>query len=181
MVQRYAGTTMRNILLILFSLSLCMISCKKEDEIPVSGTVTIDNITGFSQTYFVYGFLFSRAEIVSTLNDPPPDITVDSDDTSLFFQTNNLKDSFYKFGEYDSTDSAQEAFDNLTTVSVTQWEGLAYPVEPGQVWIYRSGSEHYAKIRIISTVTEVRDNRDYAECTFEWAYQPDGSLTFPGK
>jgi hypothetical protein len=172
---------MRNIFLILLPLLLIQLSCKKQEVIPASGTVTIDNTTGFNRTYYVYGFLFSRAEIVSTLDNPPPDITVDSDGTSLFFQTNNLKDSFYKFGEFDSADSAQEAFDDLKTVSVTQWAGLAYPVESGQVWIYRSGIEHYAKIRIISTVSEVRDNRDYAECTFEWAYQPDGSLTFPGK
>ena len=172
---------MRNILLILMPLLLIQLSCKKKEVIPTSGTVTIDNITGFSQTYFVYGFLFARAEIVSTLDNPPPDITVDSDGTNLFFQTNNLKNSFYKFGEFDSAVSAEEAFNNLTTVSVTQWEGLAYPVEPGQIWIYRSGSEHYAKIRIISTDSEGISNRDYAKCTFEWAYQPDGSLTFPGK
>jgi len=172
---------MRNILLILMPLLLILISCKKQEVIPTSGTVTIDNTTGFSQTYFVYGFLFARAEIVSTLDNTPPDITIDSDGTYLFFQTNNLKDSFYKFGEYNSADSAIEAFNNLTIVSVTQWAGLAYPVEPDQIWIYRSGSEHYTKIRIISTVSEVRENRDYAECTFEWAYQPDGSLTFPGK
>jgi len=172
---------MRNIFLILLPLLLIQLSCKKKEVIPTSGTVTIDNTTGFSQTYYVYGFLFSRAEIVSTLDNPPPDITIDSDGTNLFFQTNNLKDSFYKFGEFDSADSAEEAFNNLTTVSVTQWAGLASPVKPDQIWLYRSGSEHYAKIRIISTVSEARENRDYAECTFEWAYQPDGSLTFPGK
>jgi hypothetical protein len=172
---------MRSILPILLIVSLCMISCKKKDEIPVSGVVTIDNTTGLSMTYFVYGFLFSGAEIVSTLNDPPPDITVDSDGAALFFQTNNLKDSFYIYGEYENAGSAEEAFNNLTTVSVSQWTGLAYPVEPDQVWIYRSGSEHYAKIRIVSIVSEDRDNHDYAECTFEWVYQPDGSLTFPGK
>lgn len=156
-----------------------MVSCKKEDKIPVSGVVTIDNTTALSQTYYVFGFLFSQAKVVSTLDNPPPDITVDSDGTNLFFQTNNLKDSFFLFGEYESAAYAEEAFDNLTTAEVTQWAGLAYPVAPCQVWIYRSGSEHYAKIRIISTFSELRDNRDFAECTFEWVYQPDGSLTFP--
>jgi hypothetical protein len=172
---------MKNIFLILMSVSICMVSCKKEKEIPVSGIVTIDNTTRLSQTYYVYGFLFSRAELVSTLDNPPPDITVESDGTNLFFQTNTLKNSFYKYGEYDNADEAIEAFGNLTTVSVTQWVGLAYPVEPDQIWIYRTGDEHYAKLRIISTVSEVREDHDYAECTFEWVYQPDGSLTFPGK
>src|SRR4030042_589568 len=155
--------------------------CTKEDVIPTSGTITIDNILAFdqaSQAYFAYGLLFSEAEKVSTLDNPPPDITVDSDGTNLFLQTNNYKNSFYKSGEYPDEASAKEAFNSLTEMNVTQWLGLALPIKSNQVWIYRSGTEHYAKIRIISTVSEVRDSRDFAECTFEWVYQPDGSLTF---
>jgi hypothetical protein len=66
------------------------------------------------------------------------------------------------------------------------WTDFADPVKPNQVWIYRSQGEKYAKIRIISTVNErrkdtsaLRDSVDYAECTFEWVYQPDGTITFP--
>ena len=58
---------------------------------------------------------------------------------------------------------------------------MADPINANQVWVYRTGTETYAKIRIISTVNEIRDDMPYGECTFEWVYQPDGSLTFPGK
>jgi hypothetical protein len=162
---------------------LILVSCKKESTPDNSGTVTIDNTTLFAQTYYVYGFLFSEAKKVSTLDPTPPDITVDSDGTSLLLQANNLKNSFYKSGEYADASSAQTAFQSLTSASIpeTNWLGLATPLNNNQVWIYRSGTNHYAKFRIISTVSEVRAGRNYAECTFEWAYQPDGTLTFPGK
>jgi hypothetical protein len=175
---------MRKAALILMPVLLCMYYCKKEDVIPDSGTITLDNTLQYSaavQAYFGYGFLFSQAEKVSTLSKPAPDITVDGDGTNLFLMTDNFKDSFFKSGEYPDEASAKEAFDKLKTVEVNQWLAMATPLKPHQVWIYRTGKECYAKIRIISTISEVRDNRDFAECTFEWVYQPDGSLTFPGK
>jgi hypothetical protein len=58
---------------------------------------------------------------------------------------------------------------------------MADPVTENQVWIYRSGNEKYAKIRIISTVNEIRENLPFGECRFEWLYQPDGSKTFPAR
>ena len=171
----------KSLFFILLMLFFLQISCKKDDTPSTSGIATIDNTTYLDQTYYVFGFLFSEAKLVSTLADPPPDITVDSDGTNLLFQANNLKNSFYKFGEYNDAASAKTAFDNLTSANVTQWEGLAYPVEANQIWLYRSGTEHYAKLKIISIISEIRSERNYAECKFEWVYQPDGSLTFPGK
>jgi len=168
---------------ILLIFTLFSNSCKKEDTIPTSGTATLNNILTYNSTqqaYFAYGFLFSKAELVSTIGNSP-DITVDSDGTNLFLQANNLKNSFSKYGEYSDEASAIQAFKDLDKVNVTQWLEWASSLKQNQVWIYRSGSEHYAKIRIISIIAEDRDNRDYAECTFEWVYQPDGSLTFPAE
>jgi hypothetical protein len=168
---------------ILILLLFIQVSCKK-DKIPeTSGTVTIDNTTLLAQTYYVYGFLFSEAKKVSTLDTPPPDITVDNDGTNLLLQANNLKNSFYKVGEYNDATSAETAYNNLKSASVleTDWDGLAYPLKVNQVWIYRSGTKNYAKFRITATIAEVRSGRNYAECTFDWDYQPDGTLTFPGK
>ena len=175
---------MRKIVFIISLALLITISCTKEGTAPTSGIDTIDNTLAFnpgSQAYYAFGFLFSKGDKVSTLSIPPPDITVDNDGTNLFLGTNNYKNSFSRLGEYSDEASAIEAFTILTEVNVTQWIGLASPLKAHQVWIYRSGSDHYAKIRIISTVADVRDGRDYAECTFEWVFQPDGSITFPGK
>lgn len=173
---------MKKYILILLCVLLAQLSCKKDETPPTSGSVTINNNTTLGETYYVYGFLFSEGKIVSTLETPPPDITVDSDGTSLLLMANNLKNSFYKEGEFNDEAAAKAAYNNLTsaTVSESSWEGLALPIRPNQVWIYRSGTSHYAKFRIISTKTEPGQVKPFAECTFEWEYQPDGTLTFPG-
>lgn len=162
---------------------LLFTSCGKDEQVPTSGTATIDNTTTLGQTYYVYGFLFSEAKKAATIENPPPDITVDSDGTDLLLMSNNFKNSFFKAGEFNDTASAETAYDNLKSASVSegQWEGLAAPLKPDQIWIYRSGTNHYAKFRIISTRTAPGQVKPFAECTFEWEYQPDGTLTFPGK
>lgn len=175
---------MRKLIDVILLISLLsFFSCKKDTQPPTTGTVTIDNTRTLGQTYYVYGFLFSEGKKVSTLNTPQPDITIDSDGTNLLLMANNLNNSFYKAGEFDDASSAKSSYDQLrsVTISESQWAGLASPLKAHQVWIYRSGTKHYAKFRIISTVSEIRNEKDYAECTFEYVYQPDGTLTFPAK
>jgi hypothetical protein len=182
---------MKNIFLML-CISLVLFSCKKKEETHTSGIDTIDNTTHMGSTYYVYGFSFPDARLVSTESHPGPDITiyVNNDNPNipprLYFMANNLLPSFYKAGEYTSESAASDAFNSLKSISVPMWTDFADPVKPNQVWIYRSQGEKYAKIRIISTVNErrkdtsaLRDSVDYAECTFEWVYQPDGTITFP--
>jgi hypothetical protein len=174
---------MKRLLFILLAFMVLLSSCEEEVKVRTSGTDTIDNSTYQSTTYYVYGFSFSQGKLVSTLTNPGPDITiyVNKINTpySLTFQSNNLNPSFYKVGEYAGEDAAKTAFDNLKSVPSAQWTDMADPVAPNQVWIYRSGEEKYTKIRIISTVNETRQLIAYGECTFQWVYQPDGSLTFP--
>lgn len=181
---------MNRILLPVLILTLVLAgSCKKDETPDTGGIVTIDNATTMgSPTYYVYGFLFSQAKKVTTRETPRPDVTVDSDGTNILFMTENERNSFYLAGEYNDASSAKTAFDNLTSASISedQWDGLAMPLRAYQVWVYRAGSrtsgnDHYAKMRIISTRTEPGDVKPFAECTFEWEYQSDGTLTFPGK
>jgi hypothetical protein len=177
---------MKRLILSIFLAALFISGCKKDNSPAGSGTVTIDNTTYQSTTYYLYGFSFFQAKKVSTLEDPGPDITVyvNADtppDTWLYLQANNLNPSFSKIGDFPDAESASTAFDDLKTVGNYSWSDLAQPIIPNQVWVYRSGTQTYAKIRIISTVNETRDNLPYGECTFEWVYQPDGSTTFPVK
>jgi hypothetical protein len=169
------------ILLIAFALP----GCKKSDTPSGSGTMTIDNTTYQSTTYYVYGFTFSKARKVTTLEDPGPDIiiyvNIDAPPNRLTLQTNNQNPSFYKIGDYPDAQSAQTAFNDLKTVGNYQWTSMADPIADNQVWVYRTQTSCYAKIRIISTVNETRNSLPYGECTFEWVYQPDGSTTFPAK
>jgi hypothetical protein len=162
---------------------LLLSACTKKESARTSGTDTIDNTTYFSTTYYNYGFSFSQGKLVSTSLNPGPDITiyvnVDNVTPRLTLQTNNLKPSFSKVGDYPDEASAKAAFDNLKTVSVTQWQDMADPINNNQVWIYRSGTEMYTKLRVVSTVNETRSGIAYGECTFQWVYQPDGTTTFP--
>lgn len=173
-------------LLFIITIILSLLSgCTKVEPTRTTGIDTIDNITYKATTWFVYGFSFSKAKLVATYPNPGPDITVyvniDNLPYRLMLQANNLKPSFYKVGDFADEAAAKSAFDNLKTISVPQWTDMADPLNANQVWIYRSGTDNYAKIRIISTVNETRQGMPYGECSFEWVYQPDGSSTFPGK
>jgi len=182
---------MRNTIFIVLLFSLLLSSCKKNNgtDTDTSGTATIDNNLTLDpklQTYVNYGFLFSEAKLVSNVGAPKPDITISNDGTlnNLIIQA-KINSRFYKAGEYINANLAIQAFNNLTSVSVPQWEDWAFSIKPNQVWIFETADEHYAKIRIIETISEIRSqpelNWKWAECTFEWVYQPDGTLTFPGK
>jgi hypothetical protein len=178
---------MKKIIYIISLLLIVSAGCSKKEQVSTSGTETINNTTYMSATYYVFGFSFSTGKQVTTLTTPGPDITVfvnsDLNSSRLIFQANNLRPSFYKAGEYTDENAAIAAFNNLKSVQASSWLDLAEPVNPNQIWIYRSGEDKYSKIRIISTLIEKRQNLgqeiNYGECTFQWVHQPDGSLTFP--
>jgi hypothetical protein len=177
---------MKRSLIIILVAAAILSGCKKDNSPATSGTVKIDNTLYGTGPYYAKGFSFSSAGLVSTLETPGPDIVlyVNADNPAsarLTFQANNFTPSFYKLGDYPDAASAISAFNNLKTVGSYQWTAMADPVSINQVWVYRSGTETYAKIRIVSTVNEKRNNLAFGECTFEWVFQPDGSLTFPGK
>jgi hypothetical protein len=176
---------MKKLSIILLVILAVISGCTKTEPTRTSGTDTIDNTTYQSSTYFVYGFSFSQAKLVPTYPDPGPDISLyvntGNQPYTLMLQANNYKPSFFKVGDFADENAAKSAFDNLKTVSVSQWEDMADPIEVNQVWIYRTGTDCYAKIRIISTVNETRQGIAFGECSFQWVYQPDGTSTFPGK
>jgi hypothetical protein len=175
---------MRRNLYILSAVFITLSACTKVESTRTSGTDTIDN-TVYLPTYYAYGFKFSDAKLVSNLANPGADIVLyvnkDTSPFRLTLQADNLKPSFYKVGDFANEAAAITAFDNLKTVSVSQWSDMADPIKDNQVWIFRTGSEKYAKIRIVSTINETRQGIAYGECTFQWVYQPDGTATFSGK
>jgi hypothetical protein len=176
---------MKRTIFILLTFLLIVSGCRKDSTPDTSGTDTIDNTLYGTGPYYAFGFSFSRAAKISSLENPGPDIVIyvniDNPVSRLTLQADNFKPSFYKVGDFADEGAAKSAFDNLKTVPAVQWDDMADPIADNQVWIYRSGTDYYTKIRIISTVNETRNNIPYGECTFEWVYQPDGSSTFPGK
>lgn len=162
--------------------------CRKNSGPVYSGTMTISDESYQGVTWYNYGFSVPTGKKVSTINDPRDVITIMADgDTvnirQLFFSTSNLNNSFFRYGKYPDLNSADAAFNNLKSFSAPVWAETADTVKANQIWIYRTHDEKYAKVKIVSTFAEIRKGMPYpyAECTFEWVYQPDGTQTFPGK
>jgi hypothetical protein len=173
----------RTCIIILF-IVLLLPGCKKDKGSGLSGTETIDNRLYGTGPYYALGFSFPASKKVSTLSGPVDVFTINSfagNFAKSYFAAQNFNDAFYRFGVYSDGASAVLAFKNLTSFNVSQWKATGDSVKSNQIWIFRTSTETYAKFRIISFVGEIRENKPYVECTFEWVYQPDGSLTFPGK
>lgn len=164
---------------------LLLFSGCKDDEVPLSGTVTIDNEIFGTTVYYAYGFTFSKAEKVSSLDTPGPDITVQAGVVTggvviePFLSANTFKPSFGLVGEYASANEAQAAFNALTDAGNPVWIDLAAPLKNNQVWVVRTGEDKYAKIRTIEVVLDDVELPPFASCKFQWVFQPDGSKTFP--
>ncbi|MCI0523439.1 MAG: hypothetical protein L0Y37_07280 [Bacteroidales bacterium] len=157
----------------------------KDNEVPLSGTVTIDNEIFGTSVYYAYGFSFSKAAKVSSNDTPDPDITVQAGVITggviiePFLSANTFKPSFGLAGEYATASEAQAAFNALTDAGTPVWIDLAAPLKNNQVWVIRTGEEKYAKIRTIEVKLDDVELPPFASCKFQWVYQPDGSKTFP--
>jgi hypothetical protein len=169
------------ILIVLFTLS----GCKKNDGPRLSGTDSIDNRLYGTGPYYALGFSFPASKKISTLNSPldlitiNADLAIDGSVRKMYLGTENFESSFYRYGEYPDAASSSQAFKNLTSFSSPAWEELGDSVKSNQIWLFRTSLDTYAKFRITGTISEIRNSIPYVECTFEWVYQPDGSLTFP--
>jgi hypothetical protein len=175
---------MKKTFLIAIIFVLVLTGCKKNSGPALSGTVTIDNTLSGTGPYWAMGFSFPLAKKVSTLNSPVDVITINAFAGNFdrsYFDAQSFESPFSLFGSYSDATAASLAFKNLTSFSITQWNAIGDAVKPNQIWLFQTSTGTYAKFRIISTVGEMRNGIPFVSCTFEWVYQPDGSLTFPGK
>jgi hypothetical protein len=115
---------MKKMVFTLLTLFTLLAGCTKKEPTRTSGIDTIDNTNHFTTTYFQYGFSFPGAKLVATYPSPGPDITlfviINTGTPILTLQAENLLPSFYKVGDFADVTTAQSAFDNLKTVSVSQ-------------------------------------------------------------
>ncbi|HCI55259.1 MAG TPA: hypothetical protein PLN06_01000 [Bacteroidales bacterium] len=181
---------MKHEFIFILILVLAITGCKKEPEPVYSGIVTINNKrAGTDPTYYLIGFHVPTGRTIPDVNNQLDVISVLSDydvtfnAIKLYFVTNNFKNSFFRYGQYKDTEEAKTAFDSLISFTEPQWTEIGDSVKINQIWLYRTSDQKYAKLRIIDTVLEKRDYMldPYAECTFEWVFQPDGTKSFPGK
>jgi len=169
-------------------LLILLAGCEGGKDKPLSGTVTITSELFGTGPYYAFGYSFSRADKVSTLDLPGPDVTVGAGDIhddgveliESFLGANTLEPPFALMGEYGTETAAVTAFNALTSAGTPQWKELGSPLRNYQVWVIRTREGKYAKI----VTTDVTLNKNvtpaFASCTFRWVYQPDGSSTFPG-
>jgi hypothetical protein len=179
---------MRNTLYISFILLLSLLSCKKNSTSPRSGTITINNILYGTGPYYAMGFAVTSGKTVSTLKSPLDVITINADfDVNynvrkIYLATINFNNSFYRYGKYADASSASAAFGNLKSFTEpSSWAETGDSIKPNQIWIYKTSNSAYVKLKVTATVAEKRDSKPYAECTFDWVYQPDGTYTFHQK
>ncbi|MGD0583204.1 MAG: hypothetical protein ABR974_09700 [Bacteroidales bacterium] len=178
---------MRTIYLAIILLMFLVSGCNKDKASPNSGTITIDNALTGSGPYYAFGFSVKTGTKVSTLESPLDVITILEDNDvdmvvkKLFFSCENYNNSFSNYASYTDATTARTAFDNLKTFTDTTWTATGDSVVPNQIWLFRTSDLKYAKIRVISIFSEIRAAMPYpyAECTFEWVYQPDGTKIFP--
>ncbi len=171
-------------LLLLFML----VGCKKNSTAPLSGTITINNILNGSGPYYAMGFEVTSGKTVSTLKSPLDVITINADFDinynvrKIYLATSNFNNSFYRYGKYVDASSATAAFGNLKSFTEpSSWAETGDSIKPNQIWIYKTSNSAFVKLKVTATVAEKRDSKPYAECTFDWVYQPDGTYTFPQK
>lgn len=164
---------------------LFLLACEKEGK-KISGVSTIDSTIYGETTYYVYGFSFAEGGILSWElggDGPAIDLVIlaqlsDGIITGLF-DSPEINNPFSLEGEYESPEAAEDAFEALAVVpGGSAYVGLANPLKENQIWVYKSAS-YYGKIRIMELQTENRDGTPWVSCTFEWAWQPDGSTLFP--
>ena len=176
---------MKRLFIIQILVIAALVSCKEDKpSVRTSGTDTIDNtILPDGSSWYVNGFSFSQAKLISTNLASKPDITLlpnkNNTLSPLILDSDTFSSPFLKIGEYVTEEEAKTAFNDLKTVPEGEWIEMIDPLAENQVWIYRSNDEKYTKFRIVNIVNEMKDHVPYGECTFQWVHQPDGTAVFP--
>jgi len=178
-----------SLLLILSGIILSLLTtCRKEEKVKLSGESVISTKLYGTGPYYTYGFSFSTGK-----NHPYPgsgSVRIDLVAQALTDLQGNLTGvllaspendkAFYTNGTFGDSSSALAFFSGYSEVKTTSFSALSDTIAVNQVITYRSVVPTYAKI-LITSVKFLPDNLtgQYAEVTFRWVYQPDGTTLFP--
>jgi len=150
------------------------------NEVPNSGTITLDNVLYESGSYYYsLGLSFAEGKAVPTLPDANRYDIIIQAGSEPFLSANTLEPAFALKAEYNSESEARSAFDALASVGTASYIDMAVPLKANQVWVIRTRDNKYAKIRTIEVTYETSVPDTFASCKFEWVFQPDGSTKFP--
>ena len=172
---------MKRVIFICLLAVASLIACDKEEgpkSTVATGEITIDNKLTFnesSQSFAFEAFSIPLGKKVSVLSGQSDCITVGYNGSTAYIETSNYNNSFHLYGSYPNAATAQTEFENLLSVSISDWEEWANPVLENQIWIFKTSEKKYAKFWIKS-ITPGEDN--YVKCTIRWTYQSDGTTEF---
>jgi len=164
--------------------------CDEDGSTPTTGEVTITSeLILEGDTYTFNGFSFESGKVVYCNPQSckhPPDLIVIPDNSgeemvAYLEILNNVQEKplMALAGEFADWNSAVDFFDNYKQIAdsltYTYW---AKPALEYQIWIVKTLSGKYGKIVIKDVLTYLNGTTPYAEITFKWAYQPNGSTLF---
>ena len=178
---------MKKIIFILMLVAIVLNGCNKDNNDKTSGENSLNSELILSgQTYSIQGFSFESGSVI--LYNPAsstsiPDIFVlpdsQNNEISAYLDTENPFESFALAGTFQTSGEALDFFNNYKEVKVSSYVSFAKPVLENQVWVFKTRNNKYTKLLILKVNTSVKNLEPFAEITFKWAYQPDGSTIFP--
>ncbi len=182
----------RNKITAWFCLGFLMLvpGCDEDDPPRTTGEVTITSeLILEGDTYTFNGFSFESGKVVycnpqSCKN--PPDLIIIPDNSgeelSAYLEVlNNVQNKLLLAlaGEFSDWTSTVDFFDNYKQIADSlTYSYWAKPVLEHQIWIVKTLGGKYGKIAVKDVTTYLNGTTPYAEITFKWAYQPNGSTLF---
>jgi hypothetical protein len=170
--------------LLLFAFS----GCEKEESPDTSGEATLTSdrfLEGL--TYSIYGFSFEQGKVIK-YNPAGEGIIPDffilpktgtgGQSTGALLDSPNQNKSFSLTAEFSDSSLALQYFSEYKNIIDSNYVFLADPLKENQVWTFRTTANKFGKILIKDVKAFVKDTENYAETTFLWEFQPDGSLYF---
>ena len=178
---------MGKLLALLALVGTVCLSCRKEDkeEPQNTGEVTLSSERLQSPTgWDFYGFSFETGKIsVYTITSSLyPDLAVEDveliDSVNIDLRSSNDQDAFYRNGTFTTAAEAESYFNDYVEVTATGFVPIAYSIRENQVWTVQTLSKRFAKIWIKKIDVVAGSQSEYANVTFEYSYQPNGSKIF---
>ncbi|RLD36677.1 MAG: hypothetical protein DRI73_00225 [Bacteroidetes bacterium] len=180
---------MKKTIFILILAAIIINGCNKNDNDKTSGENSLNSELILSgQTYSIQGFSFESGSVIlynpaSSTSIPDifalPDTDPQNNEVTAYLDTENPFESFALAGTFPTSGEALDFYNNYKEVKVSTYVSFAKPVLENQVWVFKTRNNKYAKMLIMKVNTSIKNQEPYAEVTFKWAYQPDGSTIFP--
>ncbi len=160
--------------LIILTILLLNISCKKEDS-SVDEGLTIFILDSKIENNKGKGFLFESLKIIDYPNSDniKPDFSVlaQTNDTGYvigpFLSNPDMTKIFKLTREFSNLDSAQSFFNSYAHSTDTIYNQFALNIQPFQIWTIKTNTGDNGKILVIETKGEEINNTPFAEIKFK--------------